>query len=423
MIYVAQPGDTAFGVAQRYGVSLSRLIFDNQLPADGTLVPGQALLVLRPSVTGMVLPGDTVSTIAANYGISELALLRRNPYLVAAPLIAGEQLIIEYEERGGASIFSLGYAYPFIRPELLRETLPFLNALYCFSYGFTPSGDLIPFRDEYLRQQANLFGAEAVMVLTPHTEGEAFNNRLINNIINDPSARSRLIGNIINELLAKGYSGLDMDFEYIDAVNRDSYSELIRQLSDALHSEGLTLSVALAPKTYREQPGQLYEGLDYATLGQYADRVLLMTYEWGYKYGPPLAVAPLPNVRQVVEYALTEMPADKIILGIPNYAYDWPLPYQRGTTEARTIGNVEAVDIARRFGAPIRYDEQAQAPFFNYMNMGTEHVVWFEDVRSIQAKLNLVTGYGLQGAGWWSLMRPFRANWMLLDSMFSLRED
>ena len=423
MIYVAQPGDNAYGVAQQFGVSLSRLIFDNQLPADGSLVPGQAVLVLRPAATGWVLPGDTISTIAARYGVSELSLVRCNPYLAAAPLIAGEQLVIEYEEQGTEQIYTFGYAYPFIQPELLRETLSYLNGLFCFSYGFTPSGDLIPMNDEYLREQAALFGAGAIMVLTPRTEGEAFNNRLINSLIIDPSARSRLIGNIVNELLAKGYSGLDMDFEYIDAANREGYAELIRQLSDALHAEDMTLSVALAPKTYREQPGQLYEGLDYALLGQYADRVLLMTYEWGYKYGPPLAVAPLPNVRKVIEYALTEMPANKVCLGIPNYAYDWPLPFQRGTTEARTIGNVEAVDIARRFGAVIQYDEEAQSPFFTYMDRGTEHIVWFEDVRSVQAKLNLVKEYALQGAGWWSLMRPFRANWLLLDSMFLLRDE
>jgi len=423
MIYAAQPGDTAYSVAERFGVSLSRLIFDNQLPADGSLVTGQALLVLRPAQTAWVLPGDTLSTVASRYNISELALLRRNPYLVNSPLIAGEQLVIRYEEEGSGSIFTLGYAYPFIVPGLLRETLPFLDALYCFSYGFTPDGELIGFQDEYLREQAALFGTDAVMVLTPRTEGEAFNNRLINEIINDPSARSRLIGNIIEETLAKGYSGVDMDFEYIDAENRDGYSELIRQLSDALHAEGLTLSVALAPKTYREQPGQLYEGLDYALLGQYADRVLLMTYEWGYKYGPPLAVAPLPNVRQVVEYALSEMPDEKICLGIPNYAYDWPLPFQRGTTEARTIGNVEAIETARRFGADIEYDNEAQAPFFSYNDMGTDHIVWFEDVRSIEAKLELVKEYGLLGAGWWSIMRPFRANWLLLDSMFALREE
>ena len=73
-------------------------------------------------------------------------------------------------------------------------------------------------------------------------------------------------------------------------------------------------------------------------------------------------------------------------MGIPNYAYDWPLPYVRGTTVAETIGNTEAVRRAYEFGAEILYDDEAKAPFYYYTdNENTEHVVWFEDVRSIIA--------------------------------------
>ena len=101
--------------------------------------------------------------------------------------------------------------------------------------------------------------------------------------------------------------------------------------------------MAAAPKTSDRQRGILVEGVDYAKLGENADAVFLMTYEWGYTYGPPMAVAPLDKVREVVEYALTRIPPEKIILGIPNYGYDWPLPYERGITRARSIGNEEAV--------------------------------------------------------------------------------
>ncbi len=141
---------------------------------------------------------------------------------------------------------------------------------------------------------------------------------------------------------------------------------------------------------------------------------------WGYTYGPPMAIAPLPNVRRVVEYALTEIPADKIFLGIPNYAYDWPLPFVRGTTAATTIGNAQAIEIARANGAEIEFDEESMAPFFNYRSGGITREVWFEDVRSIQAKFNLIREYGLAGGGYWNLMREFRANWILAGSEFVL---
>lgn len=131
-----------------------------------------------------------------------------------------------------------------------------------------------------------------------------------------------------------------------------------------------------------------------------------------------MAVAPINMVRRVVDYAITEIPANKINLGIPNYGYDWPLPYERGVTKARTVGNVEAVRIAVEHGSEIQFDEVAQSPFFRYWVDGIEHEVWFEDVRSITAKFNLIKEYNLRGAGYWHIMQLFRANWLLLSDMF-----
>ncbi len=131
-----------------------------------------------------------------------------------------------------------------------------------------------------------------------------------------------------------------------------------------------------------------------------------------------MAVAPLNQVRRVVEYALTQIPAEKIDLGIPNYGYDWPLPYERGVTRAVTVNNVQAVQIAVEHGAEIRFDPVAQSPYFNYTENGVEHEVWFEDVRSLQAKFDLIEIYHLRGCGYWQIMQWFRANWLLLYSRF-----
>ena len=123
-----------------------------------------------------------------------------------------------------------------------------------------------------------------------------------------------------------------------------------------------------------------------------------------------MAVAPLPNVRQVVEYALTEIPASKIWLGVPLYGYDWPLPF------------VQAVSRAVRHGVDIQYSEQAQAPWYRYTDgYGITHEVWFEDARSIQAKLALIPEYGLYGVGYWNLMRPFPQNWRVLNALYRIR--
>ena len=145
-----------------------------------------------------------------------------------------------------------------------------------------------------------------------------------------------------------------------------------------------------------------------------------MTYEWGYTYGPPMAVAPINKVREVVEYAVTEIPTEKIDLGIPNYGYDWTLPFVQGSSKARTISNVEAVQIAIENDAVIQFDQTAMSPYFRYEKNGLQHEVWFEDVRSMKEKFQLITEYDLRGMGYWQIMRLFRANWLLLADTFDI---
>ena len=136
-----------------------------------------------------------------------------------------------------------------------------------------------------------------------------------------------------------------------------------------------------------------------------------------------MAVAPINMVRQVVEYALTRIPAEKISLGIPNYGYDWTLPFEQGVSRARTISNVQAPLTAYNNNAQIQFDETAQSPFFRYYKDGKEHEVWFEDVRSMQAKFDLVEEYNLRGMGYWQIMRLFRANWLLLADRFWIQHN
>ena len=95
-------------------------------------------------------------------------------------------------------------------------------------------------------------------------------------------------------------------------------------------------------------------------------------------------------------------------------------PYERGVTRAELIGNVEAVRIAAQNGAEIQFDETAQSPYFTYWAEGRQHEVWFEDVRSMQVKIDTAVSYGFKGFGYWNLMRPFRANWLLVNSKISL---
>ena len=178
----------------------------------------------------------------------------------------------------------------------------------------------------------------------------------------------------------------------------------------------------MAPKTSDSQPGRAQEGHDYAKIAQAVDYAVLMTYDWGWTGGPPMAVAPLPQVRQVVDYALTRFRPEQLYLGVPLYGYNWTLPWRDGS-RAVSLGCQQAVRLAWDQRAAIRYDETAQAPWLRYFQDGVEHEVWFEDARSIQAKLNLALEYGLHGVSYWNVDRPFPQNWTVLNATAQVREE
>lgn len=371
----------------------------------------------------VVKEGDTADVIASTYGINVETLIYDNQLTYPYQLAIGQALLIQTGQSNPAmEIASNGYAYPFISSWVLENTLPFLSELSIFSYGFTAEGELVPplLDDMWMINMANQYDTLSILTLTPLGANGNFDNNLISAIVQNPESRDNLIENLLIVMGNKGYRGLDIDFEFIKAEDRDLFTDFVRVCAERMHEAGYQVSVALAPKTSADQRGLLYEGKDYRALGQIADHVLVMTYEWGYTYGPPMAVAPLNLVRGVLEYAVTEIPPEKIMMGIPNYGYDWPLPYERGVTKARTIGNVEAVRIAINQGAEIRYDELAQTPYFNYELNGIQHEVWFEDVRSLQGKFELIKEFELRGAGYWQIMQLFRANWLLLEDNFIL---
>lgn len=375
----------------------------------------------------VVKQGDNVDYIAAATGVSTEQIIRQNQLVYPYELAVGQALFIEKpanmtEGKQKISLMVGGYAYPFISKWVLQQTLPFLSELFIFSYGFDAEGNLLPpeLEDTWMIELAEIYQVKTVLTLTPLGADGAFNNYLIQAVVNNKTAAQNLQKQLLAVMAEKGYHGLDIDFEYIFASDRDAFSAFVAETTQVMHTYGYTVSVALAPKTSASQSGLLYEGKDYRALGEAADSVLLMTYEWGYRYGPPMAVAPLHMVRKVVDYAVTEIPNKKIRLGIPNYGYDWPLPFESGVTSARTIGNIEAVRIAIDWGAVIQFDQTAQSPWFTYYESGKMHEVWFEDVRSLQGKFNLIKEYQLSGCGYWNLMQFFYANWLLLQENFQI---
>lgn len=423
-IHVVQPGQSIFEIAQIYNSTVSAIVSANEIPNPNQLVVGQTMVIPIVGSFYWVQPGDSLYSIGQRFGISYQELARINQISVTQPLPIGLRLYIPPRPRIEAEINA--YVEPLggtVSPALeqaARKAAPYLTYLAPFSYQIQRDGTLRepPLNNFPAIAQAN--NAALMMVVTNLEEGQ-FSAELGRIVLTNEEVQNRLLDNIIATARRVNYRDVHFDMEFLPPELRENYNAFLRKAKTKLSAEGLLMSTALAPKTSGAQRGAWYEAHDYRAHGEIADFVVLMTYEWGYSGGPPMAVSPIGPVRQVIEYALTEMPASKIMMGQNLYGYDWTLPYVPGGPYARAVSPQRAIEIAAENNVPIRYDNTAQAPYFDYTdNEGRQHRVWFEDARSIQAKFNLVRELGLRGVSYWKLGLSFPQNWLLIEENFDV---
>lgn len=420
-LYVVKSGDTVYQIARRYSTPADDIIFANQLQNPNVLSVGQALIIPSQEVRRTVNRGDTLYSIARRHGVSPSRLIAANPQ-IADPnrIYPGQTVVIPADGRQMREIIVNGYV-THAADSTLDATLPYLTFLSPFSYRSDLSGNLTPtFRLNLAlsggRRTANL------LTLTNLLEAGGFSSQIAHAVLTDQAVQDTFLENVEALLGQGGWYGVNVDFEYVYQFDRESYNQFLRRLTQRMHRLGYIVVTALAPKLSEDQQGLLYSAHDYAAHGEIVDYVVLMTYEWGYTYGPAMAVAPLNMVRRVLDYATQIIPAEKILMGIPNYGYDWTLPFVQGTA-ARSLTNIDAVTLAGQAGASIQYDQAAQSPFFRYYGGdGKQHEVWFEDARSLRAKYALVNEYGLAGVSFWNLNNLFRTNFIVLESMFHVEK-
>nr|WP_202113477.1 glycosyl hydrolase family 18 protein [Paenibacillus sp. MMS18-CY102] len=415
-----QRGDSLWKLGQQYGVSDHAIAAANGIPIDSILVIGQSLIIPLQANQHVVHQGESLWSIGNQYGITPQAIAQLNGITYPFYIYPGQRLRLPVPPKPTIEVNAYTEQFDDAGRRNVEEVGSLLTYLSPFSYRVSISGTLSGPNDGPLLETCRAQRIAPMMVVSNFKDG-TFDSDIAHAVLTDASVQNRTVNAILDTLKQKGYRAVNIDFEYVPQADREAYNTFLRRLKGRLEPGGYLLSTCLAPKTTAEQKGRLYEAHDYPAHGAIVDFVILMTYEWGWSGGAPRAVAPINEVEKVVRYALSVMPANKIVMGMPLYGYDWKLPYVQGNEWAPTLSNPEAIRRAARYGAEIQFDGPSQSPFYRYYdNNGVQHEVWFEDARSVQAKFNLVKALKLRGVSYWVLGTPFRQNWELLAANFNV---
>ncbi len=423
-IYIVLPGDTIDSIARNHGITAYKLILDNGLDYSRNLVPGQALIIIYPTETYTVREGDTLGSIAARYDITFMQLLRNNPFLYYRQYIyPGETLAIRYNQQG--SIVTNGYSYAFNRRDMLIQTLPYLTYLSVFNYRATEEGEIIAYDDDAeMIQLAKAYGVAPLMMLTALTQRGEVNYELLYEMLLNDEYNRRLMDNILKILRDKGFYGLNMLISNMNANNEELYLTLLEKESEILKSEGFYFNVTLNPQLALVEDQVTYENLNYSAISRYVDSITILQYAWGTNPGPPAPVSSEYLLRSFIGDISAVIPPDKIVIGKPLIGYDWELPFVPGRSQALSLSIDRAVALAKEVGAEIQFDEMSQTPYFmyntSYIGLPIEHIVWFIDIRSINALTKIIDDYNLSGSGIWNIMIYYQQMWTLLNYKYNI---
>ncbi|MCA1031387.1 LysM peptidoglycan-binding domain-containing protein [Bacillus timonensis] len=274
-----------------------------------------------------------------------------------------------------------------------------------FDINIDGSLKLTPSVDPSFVSEMHNRGGRVVPFLSNHWDRELGRAALAN--------REQLSIQIVEAVETYNLDGVNVDIENVTEADRDNFTDLVRLLREKLPADK-EVSVAVAANPNGWKTGW-HGSYNYVALSKYSDYLMIMAYDESYPGGPEGPVASLPWVKRSIEYAIAQgVPSEKIVLGLPFFGRYW----QEGkSTGGNGISANRVAQMIERYESTIVYDEAAQSPKaivkikdsdepFRFASVslgpGTYHI-WYEDERSIAAKVNLVHEYHLKGTGSWSL--------------------
>jgi spore germination protein YaaH len=241
-----------------------------------------------------------------------------------------------------------------------------------------------------------------------------FDGNIAKTLLESPVNRQALINNTLNAIKTNGYKGVNIDLEGVYYYDRSYLTSFMSELYNTLHPQGYYISMAVPAKTSDSPTASWSGAYDYAALANYADQIILMTYDEHYPGGTPGAIASIGWVENVIKYASSVIPKGKLLLGTAAYGYDW----SSNGTKAYGINGIN--NLVSSYGAVVKWDSISQSPYFTYIDAsGISHTVWFENAQSLNYKLDLVNSYNLAGIGIWRLGLENADYWTSIKTKFN----
>lgn len=422
IIHVVQQGETISSIAGFYGKSVDRLILENGVSNPDDLVVGETLVILHSEIEYIVQEGDTLESIARNNNTSIMQLLRNNPYLSDRPYIyPGEVIVIKYMGDKIKRISTNGFIYPFINMNILKKTLPFLTYLTVYSYIYTSQGDVLNINDTDIIQTAKNYGVAPIMMIGGFASSTKEEINVTHNMLVNESIQDILINNILSLLKSKGYHGVNFKTPYINPEARHLYLEFINKLSTRLRAAGFVTFVSLTMSVFELLSNVVYEGLEYISLAQSVNNILLITYEYGFSFGISPAVVAFETLNSVFDYLTPIISSEKLITGLSTIGYIWRMPYVDQETRGQSMSYDSAIALARETGSEIQFDEVTKASYFQYISQD-EYIVRFRDARGVDAILSLIPTHDIGGVAIWNCMFFYNQMWLIVNSQFEIEK-
>jgi spore germination protein len=263
----------------------------------------------------------------------------------------------------------------------------------------------------------------------PLVVNPGFDQEMLHRFLASDAARARAVQSLVELCRRNGYYGIQVDFENLSINDRDAFTRFYRELATALHRGGYRISAAVVhrpdelagPSGYHRWLFRNWRaGYDLRAIGQIGDFVSLMSYNQHTRRTPPGPQHGMPWMREVVEYALRHVPAEKLSMGIITNSMHWYTSQEdRITPEmarsySAVLSHPRAMGLADRYGARWHWDEEQQTAFTYFSNGGTFEWVFLEDARSFAPRLALVDEFRLRGFSVWVLGSEDPGIWPVL---------